>query len=135
MKSYVLGFAFLPDNSCVLIENEKPDWRRGLVNGLGGKIEVNETEYDAMIREFKEECGIGTAVKHWRHGLTICHNEPGNEWEMHVFRGRLGFYPDEYIDSDEGKILICADPPDNMEQTARWLYWMCRDDSTFGLLS
>lgn len=131
MKRYVIGFCFLPDSSCVLIHKVKPDWQVGLVNGLGGSIEPGETIYQAMVREFQEECGVVTDEDQWEHGLTL--NGPG--WELNVLRTRLKLYPLTTLRScDEGEVLLHPIPPSNMEQTARWLYWMCRDDSTFGLL-
>ena len=131
MKRYVLGFCFLPDWTCVLIEKTKPDWQSGLVNGLGGSIEPGETIHEAMVREFREECGVDTHQKQWRHCLTF----GTSEWELNVLRAVLSHYPENIRDCDEGKISLFREPPNNMEQTAIWLYWMCRDNSTIGLLS
>lgn len=131
MKRYVLGFCFLPDWTCVLIEKTKPDWQNGLVNGLGGSIESGETIHEAMVREFREECGVDTHQKQWQHCLTF----GTNEWELNVLRAVLSHYPENIRDCNEGKVSLFKYPPDNMEQTALWLYWMCRDNSTIGLLS
>lgn len=131
MKRYVLGFCFLPNRSCILIQKSKPDWQQGLVNGLGGSIEPGESIYLAMAREFQEECGIATHPKQWRHALTF----GTDEWELNVLRTMLPYYSQDLRSCDEGEVSIYIDPPDNMEQTALWLYWMCRDDSTFGLLA
>jgi 8-oxo-dGTP diphosphatase len=63
-QEYVLGFCFSPDmKRVVLIRKNRPEWQRGLLNGVGGKIEENELPIDAMRREFKEEAGI--EIKHW----------------------------------------------------------------------
>jgi 8-oxo-dGTP diphosphatase len=57
-KSYVLCFAFSPDLTRVaLIQKQKPEWQRGLLNGIGGKIEAGESALDAVRREFAEETG------------------------------------------------------------------------------
>lgn len=56
-QRYVCGFAFYDDN-VVLIRKEKPDWQRGKLNGVGGKIEPFETPTQAMAREFNEEAGV-----------------------------------------------------------------------------
>lgn len=62
---YVLGFAFSDDHShVVLIEKSRPEWQRGRLNGVGGKIEGNEEPRDAMQREFREETGVDTS--NWR---------------------------------------------------------------------
>jgi 8-oxo-dGTP diphosphatase len=58
MTEYVLGFAFDSNEEVVLIRKNKPDWQRGLLNGVGGKIEENESSYAAMVREFHEETGV-----------------------------------------------------------------------------
>lgn len=56
---YVVGFAFSEDRKRVLlIEKTKPAWMRGLLNGIGGKIEKNETAVVAMHREAIEEAKL-----------------------------------------------------------------------------
>jgi len=55
---YVCGFCIGPDlKDVILIKKTRPDWQKGLLNGVGGKIEPNETPYEAMVRKFKEETG------------------------------------------------------------------------------
>jgi len=59
MKKYVLGFLFSEDKKAVvLIKKNRPDWQKGLWNGVGGHIEKNELPISAFIREFKEETGV-----------------------------------------------------------------------------
>ena len=54
--NYVLGFLFNKDLSQVaLIRKTKPEWQKGQLNGIGGKIEPGEDPLGAMIREFREE--------------------------------------------------------------------------------
>lgn len=64
---YVCGFAFSEDlQEVLLIKKKRPDWQKGLMNGIGGKIEnvgdidleLEEFPIQAMIREFKEETGV-----------------------------------------------------------------------------
>lgn len=57
MQAYCLGFLFNDSNEVLLVRKNKPDWQKGLLNGVGGKIEENESPSSAMIREFKEEVG------------------------------------------------------------------------------
>ncbi len=67
MTNYVLGFLFRDSRtSVVLIRKRKPKWQDGLLNGIGGKIEVGESPYEAMVREFREECGVDTSKSGWR---------------------------------------------------------------------
>lgn len=59
MKQYVLAFIFNKDlDSVWLIKKNKPEWQKGCLNGIGGKIERGERPIDAMERELREETGI-----------------------------------------------------------------------------
>lgn len=63
-SQYVLGFLFSMNfNWIVLIRKNKPEWQKGLLNGVGGKKEKGETILQCMQREFKEEAGI--FIKDW----------------------------------------------------------------------
>jgi 8-oxo-dGTP diphosphatase len=56
MIEYVVGFLFNESlDQIALIRKEKPDWQRGKINGIGGKIEENESPEQAMRREFKKK--------------------------------------------------------------------------------
>lgn len=66
MIEYVAGFMFSNDFKRVaLIRKQKPDWQRGLLNGIGGKIDPGETEMAAMHREFLEEAGVAMLYWEW----------------------------------------------------------------------
>lgn len=59
MKRYVLGFCFATyTDRVLLIKKNKPEWQKGRLNGIGGKIEEGETPLQAMVREAKEEADI-----------------------------------------------------------------------------
>jgi 8-oxo-dGTP diphosphatase len=61
MIRYSAGFLFSKDyKQVLLIKKEKPDWQRGLYNGVGGKVEPGETELNCMIREFEEETKLAS---------------------------------------------------------------------------
>lgn len=82
MKSYVLGFAFNADHDyVVLIRKNKPEWQKGNLNGVGGKIEPEETPPAAMAREFKEETGLITDSTDWKEVGKMS----GEGWECFVF--------------------------------------------------
>lgn len=69
-KEYVVGFLIDPTLSkVVLIRKLNPEWQRGLLNGVGGKVEPNENALDAMHREFAEEAGVEGLE--WKHYLTL----------------------------------------------------------------
>ena len=64
---FVLGFMFDPDfNRVALIQKNRPSFMKGKLNGIGGRIEENESEKEAMIREFKEETGVDTIGFDWK---------------------------------------------------------------------
>ncbi len=72
MKYYVNGFMYSKDKSkIVLIRKNKPEWQKGLLNGIGGKIEKNETPKMAIIREFEEETRVKTKDTDWKLFATI----------------------------------------------------------------
>lgn len=80
MREYVVGFLF--DTTCrrvALVEKHSPKWQRGLLNGIGGKIESHESPYHAMVREFQEEAGA--VIRTWR---LYC--------ELSWVKGRVYFY-------------------------------------------
>ena len=56
MMVYTLAFIQYQDE-LLLVNREKHPWL-GCWNGLGGKIEQNESKEVAMLRELKEETGI-----------------------------------------------------------------------------
>ncbi len=56
---YVVGFLFDEQRKLVLlIRKQRPAWQKGHLNGVGGKVEPDETSLQAMDREFKEEAGL-----------------------------------------------------------------------------
>lgn len=80
---YVLGFAFTEDgNKVILIEKQKPEWQKGLYNGVGGKIEGDDASGpDAMQREFKEETGLDIKADDWHY----VGNMVGKDWTVSVY--------------------------------------------------
>lgn len=75
MKQYVLGFAFSRDKKdVILISKLRPDWQKGKLNGVGGKVEFEDaSQLSAMYREFKEETGVD------------CSTEGNNAWQSFGF--------------------------------------------------
>lgn len=70
-QSYVAGFLFDGDvGRVILLRKSRPEWQRGLLNGVGGKIEPGETIHSAMLREGFEEIGINT---NWQHFVTLAY--------------------------------------------------------------
>lgn len=67
-KKMVVGFLF-SGLTVLLVRKTRPYWQVGLLNGVGGVIEENETPIDAMRREFEEETGCSIELG-WRHFCT-----------------------------------------------------------------
>lgn len=79
---YVAGFMFNATKDAVaLIRKSKPSWQKGLLNGVGGKIEDGETPEFAMMREFCEETGATTHPGEWRHYARLT----GTDWCVELF--------------------------------------------------
>lgn len=89
-STYVAGFMFSKDLSKVLlIRKLKPVWQRGLLNGVGGKIEEGETPLMAMTREFREEAD-GDIATEWRHFLNLSgENALGETFSVDFFASKL----------------------------------------------
>lgn len=59
MKKYCLGFVCdVHRQEVLLIEKNRPTWQAGKFNGIGGKLEGEESALEAMIRECQEETGL-----------------------------------------------------------------------------
>jgi 8-oxo-dGTP pyrophosphatase MutT (NUDIX family) len=85
---YVLGFAFEPYlNQVLLINKTKPEWQVGMLNGVGGKVEPNETIFDAMVREFEEETHQVTGLRDWIR-FAVLRYEPA-EIIVHCFTAKI----------------------------------------------
>lgn len=70
---YTLGLIYNPKNTQILLQlKDKPDWQHGRYNGIGGKVEQNETPDHAMLRKGIEEIGVEAA---WTHKGQIKVNE------------------------------------------------------------
>ena len=84
MIKYVLGFLFdEKENNLVLIRKLKPDFLKGMLNGVGGKIESHETPLEAIEREFREETGLNIAWEQWQHKLSLTKD---NEYFLYIFK-------------------------------------------------
>lgn len=74
-KHWVVGFVFKNRSEVALVTKNRPEWQKGRLNGVGGKIEEGETSVEAMRREFKEEAGADIAE--WRE-FALLKEKPGD---------------------------------------------------------
>lgn len=87
MREWVVGFLFDMDaQTVVLIRKNRPEWQRGRLNGVGGKVEPGEFPVFAMVREFHEETGVRVTAAAWHRFACL-------RWEegvVHFFRAFVG---------------------------------------------
>jgi 8-oxo-dGTP diphosphatase len=73
MTEYVVGFIFdelspgskEPRWPVLLARKSKPDWQKGKLNGVGGRVEPGEDALAAMVREAREETGLKIPAEDW----------------------------------------------------------------------
>ncbi len=66
IQKYTLGFLFNKElTKVLLIHKQRPMWQKGMVNGLGGKFENQESALECIAREVKEETDILIEPKKW----------------------------------------------------------------------
>jgi len=90
MKRYVVAFILTPDLQRVwLIRKNKPEWQKGCLNGIGGKIEEDgESPVEATVREIKEEAGITLDSSQLTTiGYMQGTNNDGSEFRVDIFTG------------------------------------------------
>lgn len=79
MIQYVCGFLFSPDyEHVVLVRKNKPEFLKGNLNGVGGKVELGESIQKAMSREFMEETGVPIGSSIWNIFCSL-ESETGRE--------------------------------------------------------
>ena len=76
-QRYVAGFALAP-SSVLLVRKTHPAQLAGRWNAVGGKVDAGETDYQAMVREFKEETGLVTFESDWQQFCTLRGQYPLN---------------------------------------------------------
>ena len=121
MKNFVLGFMYSPDGRKVaLLEKNRPDWQKGLFNGIGGKIEpFDKSEIDALCREFEEEAGVTTQPENWLQFATLNVIGLGN---VHVFKSFSDDIHNIENKTDEEISLFDTDNiPSNTIPNLKWL--------------
>lgn len=127
MKHYVTGFLISTDKqSVVLIRKIAPAWQKGWFNGVGGKIETDETPSDAMVREFREEAGVETNVSCWKPFVKLVRPD---EYIVHFFVNRTDSLTRvRSMETEQISIQAVSALPDKVLPNLRWLIPMCLDD-------
>ncbi|MPY21593.1 NUDIX domain-containing protein [Shewanella psychropiezotolerans] len=128
MIRYVTGFMF-SDNlqNVALISKIKPAWQKGLLNGVGGKIEHSETAEEAMAREFMEETGVNTNPEDWK--LYTILSRP-DEYEVNFFYMRDDrVYSVRTIEKEKVDVYQSNFLPDKVIWNLRWLIPLAQDSA------
>lgn len=129
---YVVGFMFDREREYVaLVTKIKPEWQRGSLNGIGGKIEPGETPLEAMNREFEEETGLGNTTDEWRP-LVHAYRQGVNAYEVFYFSA----YTDRVfgVETMEAEVIsvkpISELSADKIIYNLNWLIPLALDPST-----
>ena len=122
MTEYSCGFLFDKDRDCVLLVNQsRPEWQRGCLNGIGGKVEDRETPLESMIRTFKKTTGLD--VKRWSSFCTMRESD----WAVHFFFSigevDLSVMKSTFGASDEAVMIVSTDKV-NMHACVRGVDWL-----------
>jgi 8-oxo-dGTP diphosphatase len=119
-RHYVLGFLFKGQH-VLLIEKQRPAWCKGLLNGVGGKIEPGESPAEAMYREAVEEAAV---VADWERFVVMRLSGGGT---VHCYYARTCSWQyetrtDEIVNWYDSKYL-----PSNTVKHVRWLLPLALD--------
>lgn len=120
MKRYVVGFVFTADYEQVLLMTKnRPDWQIGRMNGIGGKIEADEPDVSAIVRESKEESDLDISEQEW----VLCCTSTAPDWEVLFFGAVLpGRLADAKSVTDEPVAWYSTETlPANVIDNLRWL--------------
>jgi 8-oxo-dGTP diphosphatase len=123
VKNYVVGFLF-SGSKVLLIRKQRPDWQKGMLNGIGGHIEDGESPLDAMRREFQEEAGI--RVNDWRHAALMM----GPTFMLWVYAAEVSQQTfSETKDMTDEKLTTCDrfSLPKDILPNLQWLVPLCCD--------
>lgn len=123
---YVLGFAFTHDGRVALIRKKRPQWQEGRLNGIGGKVEDNESSIEAMQREFLEETGLDIKSHYWQYRGRMY----GYDWSVFVYTVQIQAVENVSTQTDEEVVLVDLDNTDvlHMEtiENVEALIHLCR---------
>ncbi|MBP1949707.1 NUDIX hydrolase [Virgibacillus litoralis] len=117
MLDYTICFIKRGDE-ILLLNRESPAWM-GMWNGVGGKVEDNETALDGILREINEETGINEP-KNIMYKGNVCWEKDGKDLGgMYVFIAEL---PESYN---------YTTPKSTDEGTLDWkkLSWVLHDEN------
>lgn len=131
---YVLGLMFNEEKDKVLlIHKNRPDFQKGKLNGIGGKIEtrklsnvnVRENPLDAMVREFYEETGF-----YWDSWDKFCELS-GDNYDIEIFKAFGDITKAMTVTDEEVCIVEVDDLPKNVMSNLNWLIPMALENKLY----
>lgn len=137
MIKYCAGFLF--DNEkehVVLIRKNRPDFMKGKLNAIGGKIEKSDgTTFMSQIREFEEEAGV--RIESWENFCCLSHNSINNQWRVEFYKAFVDYSileqcyskTDEQVDIYNILDIMCGEH--NVMINLPWLIQMALSGATF----
>ena len=124
MIKYVVGFLFDPEmNNVVLIWKNRPQWQKGFLNGVGGKIEIGEDPPTTMTREFEEEAGL--KINDWIDLVDI----EGDDYICHFFYALSDQIFLATTKTDEQLVIVDTLRIQHLHviENLKWLIPLCKD--------
>ena len=127
-QDVTLAFIFNDDLSKVLlVHKQRPDWQKGRINAVGGKIEPYEEPLDCIKREVREETGLDVPRKDWIECGEVYFSSV--DTSMYVFTTQwLGDEADAVqCDHEEIEWFPYNHLPPNILTNLTWLVPLCRE--------
>lgn len=121
-----LLFVFTPGLSEVLlIEKNKPDFHKGLLNGLGGKNLENESDIACASRELKEESNLIIPEQNWKYYAHF----HWQSWDVPVMAAVYSGKKSEAKSMEDNTVAwhACQPLPENCISNLTWLIPMAKD--------
>lgn len=124
MIEYVAGLLYNEAGDYVaLIEKQKPEWQKGKLNAIGGKVEPGENPQDAMQREFLEETGVDIAA--WQYRFTL---EREGVYAVHFFSHYSSLIHDvKTIEEEKVGVYATFLLPINLIPNLKWIIPILND--------
>lgn len=92
MKQYTVGLVFDATlEHVLLLHKQKPTWQIGKLNGLGGKVEPDETPIECVARECLEETCLTIPPADWTQFATVI-----NPTSMGDHTAQIDFFATRY---------------------------------------
>jgi 8-oxo-dGTP diphosphatase len=125
MTEKICTLLFLIRDDEILLAMKKRGFGSGRYNGVGGKIEPDETEEQAMIRECQEEIEV-TPINYWKVAEhDFVQKNGANPWRMYVHAYMCDTWEGEPHETEEMApewFKLSDIPYDTMWQDDR--YWL-----------